>query len=71
VLWSRTKDRIWRSRTVELCRRKCLPKRTARKEVKGQKNISKGDKKKCRRKESYSIYTYKVLKQVYPDTNYK
>ncbi|XP_068084410.1 histone H2B-like, partial [Anabrus simplex] len=36
---------------------------------KAQKNISKGDKKKKRkRKESYAIYIYKVLKQVHPDT---
>ncbi|XP_046685429.1 histone H2B-like [Homalodisca vitripennis] len=35
----------------------------------GQKNITKGDKKKKRRrKESYAIYIYKVLKQVHPDT---
>eukprot|EP00095_Tigriopus_kingsejongensis_P006747 snap_masked-scaffold2014_size22653-processed-gene-0.4 protein:Tk06747 transcript:snap_masked-scaffold2014_size22653-processed-gene-0.4-mRNA-1 annotation:"h2b3_tigca ame: full" len=34
-----------------------------------QKNIAKGDKKKSRkRKESYAIYIYKVLKQVHPDT---
>ncbi|CAH2016336.1 unnamed protein product [Acanthoscelides obtectus] len=33
------------------------------------KNISKSDKKKKRRrKESYAIYIYKVLKQVHPDT---
>ncbi|XP_019880211.2 histone H2B-like [Aethina tumida] len=36
---------------------------------KTQKNISKSDKKKKRRrKESYAIYIYKVLKQVHPDT---
>eukprot|EP00095_Tigriopus_kingsejongensis_P003434 snap_masked-scaffold110_size354795-processed-gene-2.8 protein:Tk03434 transcript:snap_masked-scaffold110_size354795-processed-gene-2.8-mRNA-1 annotation:"h2b3_tigca ame: full" len=36
---------------------------------KAQKNIAKGDKKKSRkRKESYAIYIYKVLKQVHPDT---
>ncbi|XP_077283279.1 histone H2B-like [Arctopsyche grandis] len=38
---------------------------------KAQKNISKGDgkkKNKRRRKESYAIYIYKVLKQVHPDT---
>lgn len=36
---------------------------------KAQKNIAKGDKKKKRRrKESYAIYIYKVLKQVHPDT---
>ncbi|XP_058829122.1 histone H2B-like [Topomyia yanbarensis] len=35
-----------------------------------QKTIVKGDKKKRkqRRKESYAIYIYKVLKQVHPDT---
>ncbi|XP_062704519.1 histone H2B.1/H2B.2-like [Aedes albopictus] len=37
---------------------------------KAQKNIVKGEKKKKnpRRKESYAIYIYKVLKQVHPDT---
>ena len=37
---------------------------------KATKAISKGDKKKKnkRRKESYAIYIYKVLKQVHPDT---
>ncbi|ODM87305.1 Histone H2B.3, partial [Orchesella cincta] len=37
---------------------------------KAQKNISKGDgkKRKHKRKESYAIYIYKVLKQVHPDT---
>ncbi|XP_045105267.1 histone H2B.3-like [Portunus trituberculatus] len=33
-----------------------------------KKAIAKGDKKKRRRKESYSIYIYKVLKHVHPDT---
>ena len=45
---------------------------TATKKVgKAQKNISKSDKKggrKKKRKESYAIYIYKVLKQVHPDT---
>ncbi|XP_014244295.1 histone H2B-like [Cimex lectularius] len=36
---------------------------------KAQKNIAKTDKKKKkRRKQSYGIYIYKVLKQVHPDT---
>jgi histone H2B len=36
---------------------------------KAQKNILKSDKKKKRkRKESYAIYIYKVLKHVHPDT---
>ncbi|XP_077538880.1 histone H2B-like [Haemaphysalis longicornis] len=37
---------------------------------KAQKNVraSDGKKKKRRRKESFSIYIYKVLKQVHPDT---
>ena len=40
-----------------------------KKSGKAQKSITKGDKKKKRRrKESYSIYIYKVLKQVHPDT---
>ena len=43
--------------------------KAAKKAGKAQKNISKGDKKKKkRRKESYGIYIYKVLKQVHPDT---
>ena len=43
--------------------------KAAKKAGKAQKNISKGDKKKRkRRKESYGIYIYKVLKQVHPDT---
>ena len=58
----------------------CVPYRTvtmppkasgkaAKKAGKAQKAIAKGDKKKKRRrKESYSIYIYKVLKQVHPDT---
>jgi histone H2B len=38
--------------------------------VLAQKNISKTDKKKKgKRKESYAIYIYKVLKQVHPDTS--
>lgn len=42
----------------------------ARKAGKAQKNISKGDPKKRskKRKESYALYIYKVLKQVHPDT---
>eukprot|EP00095_Tigriopus_kingsejongensis_P011696 maker-scaffold578_size132436-snap-gene-0.34 protein:Tk11696 transcript:maker-scaffold578_size132436-snap-gene-0.34-mRNA-1 annotation:"histone h2b-like" len=43
--------------------------KAAKKAGKAQKNIAKGDKKKSRkRKESYAIYIYKVLKQVHPDT---
>jgi len=44
--------------------------KAAKKAGKAQKTISKGgDKKKHRkRKESYAIYIYKVLKQVHPDT---
>ncbi|EEB09891.1 histone H2B.3, putative [Pediculus humanus corporis] len=43
--------------------------KAVKKAGKAQKNISKGDKKKKRRrKESYAIYIYKVLKQVHPDT---
>jgi histone H2B len=41
--------------------------KAAKKAGKAQKNISKADKKK-KRKESYAIYIYKVLKQVHPDT---
>ncbi|XP_044590778.1 histone H2B-like [Cotesia glomerata] len=47
-----------------------MPPKTSGKAVKksgkAQKNITKSDKKK--RKESYVIYIYKVLKQVHPDT---
>lgn len=44
--------------------------KAAKKAGKAQKSISKGDKKTNRkkRKESYAIYIYKVLKQVHPDT---
>ncbi|KAJ0169930.1 hypothetical protein K1T71_014536 [Dendrolimus kikuchii] len=44
--------------------------KAAKKSGKAQKNISKTDKrkKKHKRKESYAIYIYKVLKQVHPDT---
>merc|ERR1712200_184918 len=46
------------------------PKVSAKKSGKAQKAISKdgAKKKKPRRKESYAIYIYKVLKQVHPDT---
>ncbi|KAJ0169120.1 hypothetical protein K1T71_015126 [Dendrolimus kikuchii] len=46
--------------------------KAAKKSGKAQKNISKTDKrkKKHKRKESYAIYIYKVLKQVPPDTGY-
>ncbi len=44
--------------------------KAAKKAGKAQKSIAKGDgkKRKKKRKESYSIYIYKVLKQVHPDT---
>ncbi|XP_065556104.1 histone H2B-like [Artemia franciscana] len=43
--------------------------KAAKKAGKAQKNISKTDKKRKRkRKESYAIFIYKVLKQVHPDT---
>ncbi|XP_034934594.1 histone H2B-like [Chelonus insularis] len=44
--------------------------KAVKKSGKAQKNISKSDKtkKKRKRKESYAIYIYKVLKQVHPDT---
>merc|ERR1712105_306396 len=44
--------------------------KAAAKSGKATKAISKGDKKKLKgkRKESYAIYIYKVLKQVHPDT---
>jgi histone H2B len=43
--------------------------KAAKKAGKAQKSITKGDKKKKKkRRESYAIYIYKVLKQVHPDT---
>ncbi|GLV44743.1 histone H2B [Carabus blaptoides fortunei] len=50
-----------------------MPRKTsgkaAKKAGKAQKNISKDNKKKKRRrKESYALHIYKVLKQVHPDT---
>jgi histone H2B len=43
--------------------------KAVKKAGKAQKNISKDVKKhKRKRKESYAIYIFKVLKQVYPDT---
>lgn len=43
--------------------------KAVKKAGKAQKNIKKDDKKRHkRRKESYAIYIYKVLKQVHPDT---
>jgi histone H2B len=44
--------------------------KAAKKAGKATKNIAKDDKKKRRhrRKESYAIYIFKVLKQVHPDT---
>jgi histone H2B len=44
-------------------------KAVGKKAVKATKNIQKGDKKRTKkRKESYAVYIYKVLKQVHPDT---
>src|SRR5665811_1200123 len=45
-------------------------KAVGKKAVSKAKNLPKGDKKKRtkKRKESYAIYIYKVLKQVHPDT---
>ena len=43
--------------------------KAAKKAGKATKSIAKGDKKKRKkRRESYAIYIYKVLKQVHPDT---
>ena len=42
--------------------------KAAKKSGKAQKKVSKDKKTKRRRKESYAIYIYKVLKQVHPDT---
>ena len=43
--------------------------KAAKKAGKAQKSITKGDKKRRKkRRESYAIYIYKVLKQVHPDT---
>merc|ERR1711946_18969 len=44
--------------------------KAAAKSGKATKSVTKGDKKKRKgkRKESYAIYIYKVLKQVHPDT---
>ena len=43
--------------------------KAAKKAGKAQKNIVKGEKKhRKKRKESYAIYIYKVLKQLHPDT---
>lgn len=44
--------------------------KAAKKAGKAQKNITKSDKttRRKKRKESYAIYIYKVLKQVHPDT---
>ncbi|XP_062539790.1 histone H2B-like [Armigeres subalbatus] len=44
--------------------------KAAKKAGKATKSVVQGDKKKrkLRRKESYAIYIYKVLKQVHPDT---
>ncbi|XP_021712782.1 histone H2B [Aedes aegypti] len=44
--------------------------KAAKKSGKARRTLSRADKKKKkqRRKESYAIYIYKVLKQVHPDT---
>jgi histone H2B len=42
--------------------------KAAKKAGKATKTVSKDKKHKRRRKESYAIYIYKVLKQVHPDT---
>ncbi|XP_033227177.1 histone H2B-like [Belonocnema kinseyi] len=43
--------------------------KAVKKSGKAQKNVAKTHKKKKRkRKESYAIYIYKVLKQIHPDT---
>ena len=42
--------------------------KAAKKSGKAQKSAPKDKKTKRRRKESYAIYIYKVLKQVHPDT---
>ncbi|KAH0546879.1 hypothetical protein KQX54_015738 [Cotesia glomerata] len=61
-------------RTYILNSASIMPPKTSGKAVKksgkAQKNITKSDKKsrKKKRKESYAIYIYKVLKQVHPDT---
>ena len=45
------------------------PSKGAKKAVKATKGPAKGEgKRKKRRKETYSVYIYKVLKQVHPDT---
>merc|ERR1712200_232963 len=42
--------------------------KAAAKSGKAAKSVAKDGKKKSKRKESYAIYIYKVLKQVHPDT---
>ncbi|CAD7085920.1 unnamed protein product [Hermetia illucens] len=43
--------------------------KAVKKSGKAQKNITKGEKKrKHKRKETYALYIYKVLKQVHPET---
>ena len=58
--------------SVSLCTQPIImpPKKAAAKSGKAAKAIAKGynKKKKGKRKESYAIYIYKVLKQVHPDT---
>ena len=45
-----------------------MPPKAAKKAKKEKKPKKEGGKKKKKRTESYSIYIYKVLKQVHPDT---
>ena len=53
---------------TELAKSAPAPKKGSKKAVtKAQKKD--GKKRKCSRKESYSVYLYKVLKQVHPDTS--
>ena len=61
-LYLRTKDEICGQYAAYTSRK------TTAKSGKAAKAISKGDKKKNKRKESYAIYIYKVLEQVHPDT---
>ena len=64
---------FWIFNRTHLVYTKMAPPKTsgkaAKKAGKAQKNISKdGKKHKRKRKESYAIYIFKVLKQVHPDT---
>ena len=63
---------FWALLLTRFCVVEMAPKtsgKAAKKAGKAQKSITKGDKKrKKKRRESYAIYIYKVLKQVHPDT---